>query len=288
MSTTASTGTPVSASRPTVAELLHRKPSKGRRFLAERLPVILFPIALIVVWHYAVIVFEIRPYLLPSPLSVAETFVTSVLNGSFLHHGWVTLQEVLYGFGAGSLAGVMLGIAVARWKVVERTLYPLIVALQTIPKVALAPLIVTWLGFGMGSKILTAALLAFFPVLVNSITGLLAGDRDRLDLMRSLRASEWQVLRYVRLPNALPYIFAGLRIAIVFSVIGAIVGEFVGAEAGLGYLIRASQTNLDAATTFAVIVVLSLMGLVLHSVVKYAERKFVFWQKSDSGPVTGV
>jgi NitT/TauT family transport system permease protein len=274
--------------RPTVAELLHRRPSKLRRFMTERLPVILFPIALIVLWQWSVVAFDIKPYLLPTPVAVAQTFVASLVDGSFLKHGWVTLQEVLYGFAGGSAAGVMLGIAVARWKVVERTLYPLIVALQTIPKVALAPLIVTWLGFGMGSKVLTAALLAFFPVLVNSITGLLAGDRDRLDLMRSLQAGPWQTLRYVRLPSALPYIFAGLRIAIVFSVIGAIVGEFVGAEAGLGYLIRASQTNLDAATTFAVIVLLSIMGLVLHSLVKFAERRLIFWQKSDSDPVAGV
>lgn len=274
--------------RPTVAELLHRRPSRARRFLTERLPVILFPIALLVIWHWSVIAFDIKPYLLPTPVAVAETFIASILDGSFLRHGWVTLQEVLYGFVGGSIVAIILAIAVARWKVVERTLYPLIVALQTIPKVALAPIIVTWLGFGMGSKVLTAGLLAFFPVLVNAITGLLAGDRDRMDLMRSLQASPWQELRYVRLPSALPYIFAGLRIAIVFSVIGAIVGEFVGAEAGLGYLIRASQTNLDAATTFAVIVVLSMMGLVLHSLVKFAERRLVFWQKTDSDPVAGV
>lgn len=274
--------------RPTVAELLHRRPSRTRRFLTERLPVILFPIALLVLWQWSVVAFDIKPYLLPTPVAVAETFVTSLFDGSFLRHGWVTLQEVLYGFAGGSAAAVILGVAVARWKLVERTLYPLIVALQTIPKVALAPIIVTWLGFGMGSKVLTAALLAFFPVLVNSITGLLTGDRERMDLMRSLQANPWQELRYVRLPSALPYIFAGLRIAIVFSVIGAIVGEFVGAEAGLGYLIRASQTNLDAATTFAVIVVLSIMGLVLHSLVKFAERRLVFWQKADSDPLAGV
>ena len=263
-------------------------PTRTRVFLTEKLPVLIFPILLLIVWHFSVIIFDIKPYLLPSPLAVWNSLVSGITSGSLLTNGWVTLQEVLIGFLSGSAAGVVLAIAVARWKVVERTLYPFIVALQTVPKIALAPLIVTWLGFGMGSKILTAALLAFFPVLVNAITGLISSDRDRIDLMRSLQAGPWQILRYVQLPSALPYIFAGLRIAIVFSVIGAIVGEFVGAEAGLGYLIRASQTNLDAATTFSVIVVLSLMGLALHWIVKQAEKRLVFWQKSDSGPVAGV
>lgn len=263
-------------------------PTRGHVFLTEKLPVVLFPILLLLVWHFSVIAFDIKPYLLPSPLSVWNALVSGIVSGSLLTNGWVTLQEVVLGFVSGSAAGVVLAIAVARWKVVERTLYPLIVALQTVPKIALAPLIVTWLGFGMQSKVLTAALLAFFPVLVNAITGLMSSDRDRIDLMRSLQAGPWLVLRYVQLPSALPYVFAGLRIAIVFSVIGAIVGEFVGAEAGLGYLIRASQTNLDAATTFSVIVILSLMGLTLHSLVKFAEKKFVFWQNSSSDPVAGI
>lgn len=261
----------------------------GRAVLSA-LPLLIVPLLALALWQFAVSQFDIKTYILPTPRSVVVALRHGLTDGSIAHHGWVTLQEVLIGFACGAAAGVLLAIGITRWRFVERAVYPYVVAFQTVPKVALAPIIVAWLGFGMSSKALVAGLLALFPVLVNTITGLKATDADRIDLMRSLQASHWQLTRYVRLPTALPYIFAGLQIAVVFSVIGAIVGEFVGAEAGLGYLTQASQTNLDAATTYEVIIVLSVMGLVLHALVKWAQRVIVFWQPVDgeTGAVSGI
>lgn len=227
-------------------------------------------------------------YILPSPTEIWRAFRDGLVSGTLVEHTLVTLQEVLVGFAVGSAAGLVVGVLVTRFRLVERTVYPYVVAFQTVPKVALAPLIVTWFGFGMLSKVVTTALIAFFPLLVNVIAGLQSVDQDRIDLLRSVNASEWQIFRMVRFPSALPFIFAGLDVAIVFSVIGAIVSEFVGARAGLGYLIQVNNYNLNVSGTFAVLVVLSVMGLTLHLVVQAVNRRVVFWQRDDRGSVVGA
>lgn len=243
----------------------------------------------IALWHFAIMYFEVKPYLFPAPLPVLEALTRGVSDGTFLANGWVTLKEVLVGFCLGSLVAITLAVLIVRWRFVERTFYPFIVGLQTVPKIALAPLVIAWMGFGEASKMLMAGLLTLFPVLVNTITGLKSIEQDQHDLMRALQATEGQIFRYLRLPRALPYLFAGLEIAIVFSVIGAIVGEFVGAEAGLGYLIQSSQAQLNAATTVAVLVVLSVMGLTLHRIVTIVKNRVLFWARSDGdSAVVGV
>jgi NitT/TauT family transport system permease protein len=152
-----------------------------------------------------------------------------------------------------------------------------VLALQTVPKVAIAPLLIIWFGFGLQSKVLTAALIAFFPVLVNVIAGLRSVDPRRLMLMRALQASPWQTFRKVRLPSMLPYLFAGLEIAMVFSIIGVIVGEFIGSSVGLGVMIIQRQGTIDVAGVFSVLIYLSLLGLVLNAVIVGAKRRLVFW-----------
>src|SRR5207249_11818717 len=169
-------------------------------------------------------------------------------------------------------AWIILGALIAQFRVVERTFYPYLVALQTLPKIAIAPLIIVWFGFGISSKVIIAATVAFFPVLVNVIVGLKTVDAPKLDLMRSLSATRWQTFRFVTFPNALPFVFAGLDIAVVFSVLGAIVGEFVGSQRGLGNLILQFNTALDIAGMFAVLLLLAALGVALPLIMQAIQR----------------
>ncbi|MFS8531050.1 ABC transporter permease [Sphaerobacter thermophilus] len=274
-----------------LAEQPRRAASLRRYMLRNRPEILLVPaifVLIVAVWELLVKLLAVPIYILPPPTEIWRAFRDGLGSGSLVEHTWVTLQEVLLGFAVGSVAGLVVGVIVTRFRLVERTVYPYVVAFQTVPKVALAPLIVTWFGFGMTSKVVTTALIAFFPLLVNVIAGLQSVDQDRIDLLRSVNASEWQIFRMVRFPSALPFIFAGLDVAIVFSVIGAIVSEFVGARAGLGYLIQVNNYNLNVSGTFAVLVVLSVMGLTLHLVVQWVNRRVVFWQRDDRGSVVGA
>jgi NitT/TauT family transport system permease protein len=179
-----------------------------------------------------------------------------------------------------AIIGTALGAAVAQFRVIERVVYPWLVALQTLPKIALAPLIIIWAGYGISSKIIIVALAAIFPVLVNTIMGLKSCDQGKLDLMRSLGAGPWETFRTVRLPNALPFIFAGLNVAIVLAILGSIVGEFVGSKAGLGNLILEANFQFDVARIFAVLVILGCFGVVLSQLMRIAQRHFLFWNKA--------
>lgn len=243
------------------------------------------PLATLVVflglWEGVVRLFEVPPYLVPAPSAVAVAFVNGFAGADYLGHAAVTAFQAVAGFAAGSLLGLAIGTLVVVFPLAERIVYPYVVALQTVPKVAIAPLIIVWFGFGMESKIVIVALVSLFPVLVNVIAGLKAVDQDRLDLMSALSASRWQILRYLRLPNALPFVFAGLNTAIVFSVIGAIVGEFVGANRGIGFLILQANFALDIAAAFALFVVLSIMGVTLHAALQFAQRRIVFWARAE-------
>ena len=186
--------------------------------------------------------------------------------------------------GVGELAavaGVLVGSLVTQVWLLERTLYPYLIALQSMPKIAIAPLIVIWFGYGASSKVIIAAMISFFPILVNVVVGLRSCDASKLDLLRSLSASKWQIFWYLRLPNALPFIFAGFNIAIIFSILGAIVGEFVGGEAGLGFLIVAANTTLDVSQVFAVLIVLATLGVTVFIGLQFVHRKVVFWAESD-------
>jgi NitT/TauT family transport system permease protein len=250
------------------------------RLRAARLPLATFVI-FVTVWEAIVHIFEVPPYLVPAPSAVAGAFFNGFAEANYLGHAAITAFQAVVGFVAGSLLGLAIGTMVVVFPTAERIVYPYVVALQTVPKVAVAPLIIVWFGFGMESKIVIVALVSLFPVLVNVIAGLKAVDQDRLDLMSALSASRWQILRYLRLPNALPFIFAGLNTAIVFSVIGAIVGEFVGANKGIGFLILQANFALDIAAAFALFVVLSIMGVTLHATLQWAQKRIVFWARAE-------
>ena len=249
-------------------------PARRRLLMAS------FFVLVMAIWHFAVVLLQVSPLIFPGPLAVTRALVELVQSGEIVKHLGVTLYEILAGFAFGAIFGLVLGALIGQSALLEAVLYPYVVAFQTVPKVAVAPLFVLWFGFDTTSKVVITATIVFFPVLANTIVGLRSAPRDQIELMRAFTASPWHVFKMVRLPHALPYVFAGLEIGIVLAVIGAIVGEFVGAQAGLGYLILQRNFSMDAAGMFAVLVVLSLIGLMLHSLMKFIARRVIFWTEA--------
>ena len=278
-------------------EHLHTAHSPTRRHgrfaatLRER-PEIPLAVALFVIliggWELLVRMLEVPRIIVPTPSAVFLSLVESLQSPSFLHHFWITFFETIAGFVLGASVGLLLGGIIGQFPLLEKTLYPYVVAFQTVPKVAIAPIIVIWFGYGVTSKVVITATIAFFPVLANTIVGLRATPADQLELLLAFTANRWQVFWKVKVYQALPYIFVGLDVAIVLSIIGAIVGEFVGSQAGLGYLIMQSNFSMDMARTFAILVVLSLMGMALHAAMQAVQRRVVFWMEPAEDRVMGA
>jgi NitT/TauT family transport system permease protein len=250
------------------------------------LTLLLFAVS-IASWEVTVRLFEIPAFILPAPSKVMEALWRGFSSGLYVRHLSYTLLETVLGFLLGSALGFFLGAAVATNRYVEYFLYPYIVMFQALPKVALAPLIIIWFGLGLTSKVVNAALVAFFPLLVNTIVGLKSADEDRVSLMRSLAASERQIFWMLRLPNALPFVMAGLDVAMILSLIGAIVAEFVGAQSGLGMLIQSMNFTMDVSGQFSVLLVLSIMGLLLNRGVSLVRRRVLFWDPSEKNQIQG-
>ncbi len=252
----------------------------GRRRWPERAVMIAIPLAGLAAWEAAVRLVRIPDYILPLPgevlAALGRGFVAPFAQGYLIHIAY-TVGEALAGFAIGGVCGIAIGTLVSQFEIIERGVMPYIVAFQALPKVAIAPLFVVWFGFGITSKIVIVSLLTFFPLLVNSISGFHTVDRQMLDLMRSLVATPSEVFLKVKLPHALPFIFAGLEVAIVYSLIGAIVGEFVGAKEGLGVLILQMNSTMDVAGIFSVLVVLSLVGALMYMVLAQIRRRVIFW-----------
>ena len=235
----------------------------------------------LVVWEAIVRVLGIPIFILPPPSQVGLALWRGIASGVYVNHLGYTLVETLLGFIVGSLLGFFLGTAVAMNRWVEFFLYPYIVMFQSLPKVALAPLIVVWFGLGLTSKVINAALVAFFPLLVNTMVGLKSADEDRVSLMRSLAASDSQIFWMLRLPNALPFVMAGLDVAMIFALIGAIVAEFVGAQRGLGMLIQSMNFNMDVSGQFSILLILSFVGLLLNRAIMLIRKRIMFWDPSE-------
>ena len=268
---------------------------------------ILFPISFVILmtaWEGMIWLFEIDEFLLPAPSGIGMAllrglfFVDSggaaaeaadfmnLMQNSFYNHISHTLFEAVMGFFMGSFIGLGLGLLFMQSKWVEAIIMPYVVAFQTLPKLAIAPLFIIWFGYEVESKIFLAGLVAFFPLLVNTMVGLRSVNQDQLDLLRSLSASRWKTFWKLQFPSALPFIFAGFEIAAVFSLLGAILGEFVGAgqcmwggrgQCGLGILLMQMSFSADTTGTFAILVILSMMGLGMHKVVRFIKLKVLFW-----------
>ena len=244
------------------------------------LTVVLFVLS-ISLWEGIVRFFDIPGFIVPPPSKVAMALYRGFASGLYPKHLYYTLVETALGFLLGSALGFFLGAAVAMNRYVEFFLYPYIVMFQALPKVALAPLIVIWFGLGLTSKVINAALVAFFPLLVNTMVGLKSADEDRVSLMRSLAARDSQIFWMLRLPNALPFVMAGLDVAMILALIGAIVAEFVGAQSGLGMLIQSMNFTMDVSGQFSVLLILSIVGLILNRGILMIRKRVLFWDPSE-------
>lgn len=266
-----------------IAEPLEGQVTDGRSRTEMAIACVLI-VAVLAVWEIVCRAGLVNKLVLPPPSAVVielwRVLLDVATGGPMLRHLMATLWEIIAGFSIGSFFGFVLGVMIAESPTARRAILPYLISLNAAPKVALAPLLLVWFGFGLGSKIVMAALIAFFPLLVNVISGLSTVDEGKLKLMRSLAASRHMTLMKVKLPEAMPAIFAGLKSASVLAVVGAIVGEFVGADVGLGYVIKQSEYQLDVANTFAVIVLLSAIGILFFYAVELLERRSLFWTRS--------
>jgi NitT/TauT family transport system permease protein len=236
---------------------------------------------LVGLWQVACDVARIPVWLLPAPAAIVRD--TWTWADRIPGHLWVTFTEVMGGFAVAVLVGVPLAIAIVYSPIVRRIVYPILLVFQSVPKVALAPLFLIWVGYGLQSNVLVAAIVAFFPMVVNTATGLDSVEPELLQLTRSLRAGALKVFWKVRLPWALPHIFSGMKVAMTLSVIGAVVGEFVGSDKGLGYLILTASSNMNTAIVFGVMVVLSALGIAVFWAVCLAEILICPWYLPPDG-----
>lgn len=253
---------------------------KNTRHRVENLlfPVLFFA-GMILLWEFLVTILNVPEYALPKPSRIIIKIFTNLRF--FVNHASLTMMEAAIGFATASLLSFFTAVIFVHSKIIAKTLYPFAVSLKTIPMIALAPLLILWLGMGVTSKIAIVTITCFFPLLVNSVKGLETVDREQLDLFRSLQASKWQIFIKLRLPNSLSYIFPAMKTSAIIAVLGAIVGEFVGANAGIGYIILISTYSFNTLTVFAAIIMTSLIGLLFFGIITLIEKRVVFWQKSD-------
>ncbi len=279
-------GTPIAnAQRETPARL--QRPGLLRRYPQFTIsPAIL--IGLVAAWWLATDVLRLPAYILPPPEQVWRALATGLSHSpwdkaSYWYHSGVTLWEALLGFAIGSAFGALLGLLLSHWPILGKSWYPYIVGFQSLPKVALAPLMVVWFGFGLEGKVFITAIITFFPVLVNMMAGYQAVEPERIELARSCNASELHLLTKIIVPSCLPYLFAGLGVASVLSILGAVVGEFVGATAGLGMLLMQYNQAMEIAPMFAIILLLAAIGFLMNHIVMLVERRCCFWAQRAGG-----
>jgi NitT/TauT family transport system permease protein len=239
-------------------------------------------LATLAVWEALLWIFPVPTFIVPAPSVIFAEAVTRW--PLYLYHSWVTLYEMVVGFVLAGVVGVLLAVAIVYSRLVRNMIYPQIVVLQIVPKVAIAPLLLIWAGYGLTSKVLLALLISFFPVVVNMVTGLLAIEEELLELCRILHAGRWQEFTKVRLPNALPYLFSSLKVASTLAVIGAVIGEFVGGSEGLGHLIIIANTEMRTQMSFVALFSLSILGFLLYGVVVVAERVLMPWERWQASP----
>jgi NitT/TauT family transport system permease protein len=235
-------------------------------------------VGMVAAWQLVVVAFRPPEYLVPSPRAVWEELVLHW--DLLLMHTWVTTQEMLAGFALSVAVSIPMALAIATWRPLERTIYPLLVVSQAVPKVAVAPLLLVWMGFGLTPKIFVAVLIAFFPIVISTVTGLKSVPHEMLQLSRSMGLSVPSTLLKIKVPYSLPHVFAGLKVGITLAVVGAVVGEFVGADRGLGYLLLFTLGRLNTRLMFADLVCLIALGVVSFWVVQLLERKTIPWHVS--------
>jgi NitT/TauT family transport system permease protein len=243
--------------------------------LIKRLTPFAGVLVFLVVWEIGVIVFKAPAYLLPPPTVIFQTFIDEF--GRLAFHGWVTLYEMLLGYGLAVAVAIPLAIAITSSERFDRFTMPTLLFFQVVPKVAVAPLFLVWFGVGAMPKVLVAFLISFFPIVIDAAVGLRSMSAEMRDLARSMGATRMQLFAQFRLPTSLPYLFSGLKVAATLAVAGAVVGEFVGADKGLGYLLLVTNSNLETALMFATLFALTLIGLLFFYAVEFLEALLIPW-----------
>ncbi len=239
------------------------------------IPAVAIIVLVLCAWELIVRVRDIASWLLPAPTAIAYALYEN--NGVLAGHTLVTLEEILIGFALALLAGVLLASGLVLSKTLEKTLYPFLIASQTVPIIVIAPMLLVWVGYGLTPKIIVVALISFFPIVVNTTDGMKSVDRDVENLLRTMGANRWQIFTKIQIPVSLPYLFSGLRVAVAASVIGAVIGEWVGSSEGLGYLMIRSKPQFQTELVFAAIVILSAMGILLFSLIGFLEKLVIPW-----------
>jgi NitT/TauT family transport system permease protein len=243
--------------------------------LLKRLTPLVGIAAFLLAWQLFVVVYKIPPYLLPTPPQIAETFIDRFPD--LLRHGWVTVYEMLAGYAMAVAIAIPLAIAITSSKRFNELVMPTMLFFQIVPKVAIAPLFLVWFGVGATPKVLVAFLISFFPIVLDAAVGLRSMSPEMGDLARSMGASSLQIFTRFRLPTSLPYLFSGLKVAATLAIAGTVVGEFVGADKGLGYLLLVTNSNMETSMMFATIVALTIIGLVFYYAVEILEGFLIPW-----------
>lgn len=254
--------------------------------MTERASVFIYPLIsfaiLIGVWKGSIILFNIPDYILPEPGAVLADLKAGYIDGAIWPHFLFTLRSTVSGYIVGCTAAVLVGTLLAESRTFEKFVYPYIIALQSMPKVALAPLIIVWFGYGLASKVVMVAMMCFFPLFVNTVIGIRQADPTLINMMKAFSAPKWLIFVRVKLYAAASHIFAGLQISIVLSLIGAVVAEFVASTRGIGWLIQASLANFNTSQMFAALFSLVMIGLVGTKTIQFAHSRLVFWDRSKS------
>jgi NitT/TauT family transport system permease protein len=239
-----------------------------------------FFVGLVALWEAAVWAFSVPDWLVPPPTQIAGVIIEK--NIVILQHAWVTLFETVAGFVLALVGGVIIGVGIVHAPILRDTLYPALIMFNSFPKIALAPLFVIWMGVGLESKIANAFLVAFFPIVINTILGLTAMDPEMLELVRAMTRSRWTLFWKIRLPFSLPYLFAACKIAVSLAVIGAIVGEWISGRSGLGYLVLAANTYFNTSLAFAALIYMVVISLMLYGLVVLAEKLLLPWYRGGT------
>lgn len=263
------------------ARRLGRFRSLDRSALMRWLPSAAIALGILAAWEIAVRALDVQKWLLPAPSDIA---VSLYADAPLLwRHTLATMLEIAVGFGLALACGVALAVAIGMSRTLERAVYPFVIASQTIPIIVIAPMLLIWVGYGLAPKVIVVALISFFPIVVNMVDGLKSVDRDMVDLMRTMGANRWQIFAKALVPSSLPYLFSGVRVAVAVSVIGAVIGEWVGSSEGLGYLMLRSKPQFLTERVFAAIAILSAIGVGLFALAGIIERLSIPWWRATRG-----
>lgn len=255
-----------------------------RKYRKIILPALFFPV-LILIWELYISIFHVPNYLLPRPLELAKSLVQLFISGGVGSHIMITMKEILIGTAAGVFIGLVMGYIMAKIKVIERLIMPFVIIVQTAPKISLAPLFILWMGLGIESKVALVILVVSFPIMINQVTALRSIEENVYNLMYVLKASKFQIFWYVELPYSIEMMLSGIKLALTQAMTGAVIGEMIGAKAGLGYLLTLGSETYDIKMILNAVILLSIIGLALYLLSEFAEKKALYWKELDKNVI---